>query len=75
MAVVLHIMVVALLHCPPLLSLGCSVVSFGKGIFSSPSDVGLGGDEGGVCSLEEGFDGVGINGPRREQGMCIEVDW
>lgn len=71
-AVVLHVLVGALLHCPPLLSLACSLSS--RGVFSSSSDAGLGGDGPGVCTLEEGVctleeDFVG------EPGRCMEVDW
>ncbi|CAM9446221.1 unnamed protein product, partial [Ectocarpus sp. 6 AP-2014] len=72
--VILHTLVVALLHCPPLLSLVCSLVSFTWDAFSSdsgslPSEFSGGGGGGPEFSVVEA-EGLGAAGGGWEGEVC-----
>lgn len=58
----LHAVVVALLHCPPLLSLACSFVSYARGAIFTSSDPASGADPSIGVSMQEGSGGGGVCG-------------
>lgn len=78
MGVILHTLVVALLHCPPLLSLVCSLVSYTWNALSSnsssiPSELSAefsGGGGGGGPEFSVEVDGLGGAGGAWEGEIC-----
>lgn len=81
--VILHTLVVALLHCPPLLSLVCSCVSYTRGSFFGPVALEFGsgsgrssGGDGWLGFGRGGGGGVGVyDGSGGRESMCMEMDW